>query len=215
MLKHLRLNNQIKAAEVKVIDDAGTQLGVMAVSQALKLAYDRELDLVEVGPEAQPPIAKIMDYGKYMYQKSKQEKKSGVRPKDQETKTVRVGYKTGEHDLRFKAGKIDEFLLEGHGVKVELTLRGREKALAHLGKEKMLNFLKMIVEPFIAQDVPKRSPYGWVMMIRRDKKVPIKTKTPKKSENVPQHEDKKGPVQASEDNSGQKNDEAPAGPESL
>ncbi len=171
MLKRLRVNNQIRTPEVQVIGEKGEQLGVMQILDALKLAREQELDLVEVGPQAQPPITKIMDYGKYMYQKERQEKKSGPKQKEQETKTVRVGFKTGIHDLTFKAKKADEFLNEGHIVKVELTLRGREKGLADMGKQKLRDFLTKIAEPFITQGDPKRSPYGWVMMIQKDKKA--------------------------------------------
>ena len=176
MLKALRVNNQIRTPQVQVIGETGEQLGVMSVLDALKQARTSDLDLVEVGPNTQPPIGKIMDYGKYMYQKVKQEKKSGTRLKEQETKTVRVGFKTGIHDLTFKAKKADEFLDEGHIVKVELTLRGREKGLAEMGKKKLGEFLTRIAGPYITQGDPRRSPYGWVIMIQKDKK----TKAPQK-----------------------------------
>ena len=171
LLKRLRINNFIRVPEVKVIGDDGAQLGVMKTSEALKLALEKELDLVEVGPNVQPPIVKIMDYGKYIYQKERQEKKSGTKQKDQETKTIRVGFKTGAHDLEFKAKKAEEFLGEGHSVKVELTLRGREKALAHMGKEKLMKFLTQLTTPIVTQGEAKRSPYGWVIMIQKDKKA--------------------------------------------
>jgi len=142
----------------------------MSTFDAVRLAKERELDLVEVGPQAMPPITKIMDYGKYMYTKSKEEK---ARPKvkEQLTKAVRVGFKTGVHDLEFKAKKADEFLSEGHIVKVELTLRGREKAFAEKGRESLLLFLKRITVPYIVQREPQRGPYGWVIMLQKDRKV--------------------------------------------
>ncbi len=167
MLKRLRINNQIKAVEVQVIDEVGKQLGTMKTFDALKLAREKELDLAEVGPNVQPPIAKIMDYGKYIYRKERQEKKSGPKQKEQERKTVRVGFKTGTHDLEFKAKQIEGFLNEGHIVKIELTLRGREKALAHLGKERLNTFIKFIKEEFTVQDNLKRSPFGWTVTIKK------------------------------------------------
>lgn len=170
MQKALRVNNQIRVLDVTVIDDKGNQLGIIKTFDALNLAKERGLDLVEVGPNVQPPIAKIMDYGKYMYQKERQEKKAKTKQKEQETKTVRVGFKTGVHDLTFKSEKISEFLREGNVVKVELTLRGREKALSHMGKEKLDAFLKMIAEPYLINEPPKRSPFGWLVMIRKDTK---------------------------------------------
>jgi len=167
MLKRLRINNQIKAVEVQVIDESGKQLGTMKTFDALKLAREKDLDLAEVGPNVQPPIAKIMDYGKYIYRKERQEKKSGPKQKEQERKTVRVGFKTGMHDLEFKAKQIREFLDEGHIVKIELTLRGREKALAHIGKEKLNNFIKLITGEFTVQDNVKRSPFGWTITVKK------------------------------------------------
>ncbi len=167
MLKRLRINNQIKAIEVQVIDENGKQLGPMKTFDALKLAREKDLDLAEVGPNMQPPIAKIMDYGKYIYRKERQEKKSGPKQKEQERKTVRVGFKTGIHDLEFKAKQIGEFLNEGHIVKIELTLRGREKALAQLGKEKLYNFIKFIKEEYAVQEAVKRSPFGWTITIKK------------------------------------------------
>jgi translation initiation factor IF-3 len=190
LLKALRTNNQIRTPQVQVIGEKGEQIGVMQILDALKLAREQDLDLVEVGPQAQPPICKIMDYGKYMYQKAKQEKKSGPKQKEQETKTVRVGFKTGAHDIAFKAKKAMEFLNEGHIVKVELTLRGREKGLAEMGKQKLSAFLLNITEPFVTQGDARRSPYGWVIMIQKDKKA--KPKQP----NVSQHENKESIPQA-------------------
>ncbi len=131
MVKNLRINNQIRALQVQVIDPEGKQLGTLSIQEALSLAREHDLDLVEVGPNVVPPITKIMDYGKYIYQKERQEKKSGGAKKTrQELKTVRVGFKTGAHDAAFKAKKALEFLDEGAIVKLELTLRGREKGLA-------------------------------------------------------------------------------------
>lgn len=175
----------------------------MRTSDALKMSIERGLDLVEVGPNAAPPITKIMDYGKYVYQKERQEKKSGARPREQETKTVRVGYKTGIHDLAFKARKVDEFLGESRLVKVELTLRGREKALAHLGKDKLKTFLGMITFPFTTQDQPKRSPFGWVIMIQPSKQHGKKP------------QDKQVSSEKNQGHRTEKDSEAPPAPEPL
>ncbi len=169
LVKHLQLNNQIRALQVQVIDSEGKQLGVMTIQNALQLARDNDLDLVEVGPNAVPPITKIMDYGKYIYQKERQEKKTGGAKKQRvELKTVRVGFKTGAHDMAFKAKKALEFLEEGNILKLELTLRGREKALAPMGREKLLQFLTNITVPYTIQEQIKRGPYGWVITIKKD-----------------------------------------------
>jgi translation initiation factor IF-3 len=171
LVKHLQLNNQIRALEVQVIDPEGKQLGVMTIQKALQLSRDYDLDLVEVGPNAVPPITKIMDYGKYIYQKERQEKKTGSAKKQRvELKTVRVGFKTGAHDMAFKAKKALEFLNEGHILKLELTLRGREKALAGMGKDKLQQFLTHITVPYSIQEQIKRGPYGWVITIKKEVK---------------------------------------------
>jgi translation initiation factor IF-3 len=162
--QQLNANNRIRAREVQVIDEEGNQLGIMPTQEALRLAREKGLDLVEVSPKLQPPIAKIMDYGKYMYLKDKQEKQA--KQKVQERKTVRVGFKTGAHDMDFKAKQVNEFLNEGHIVKVELTLRGREKALAHMGRQKLEQFLTKL-ENFSVQDSIKRSPFGWTIIVRK------------------------------------------------
>lgn len=165
MKQQLNINNRIRARELQVIDDDGKQLGVMPTQDALNLARERDLDLVEVSPQVQPPIAKIMDYGKYMYRKEREEKKRG-KVKEQERKTVRVGFKTGAHDLEFKAKQVQEFLKDGHIVKVELTLRGREKALAQIGRQKLEQFLTKL-ENFSVQEEVKKSPFGWTIIIQR------------------------------------------------
>lgn len=162
--KQLNANNRIRSSQLQVIDEEGNQLGVMTTIEALRLAKERDLDLVEVSPQMQPPIAKIMDYGKYMYRKERQEKKT--RQKVQERKTVRVGFKTGTHDLDFKAKQITEFLNDGHIVKIELTLRGREKALAHMGRQKLEQFLTKLGQ-FSPQEGIKKSPFGWTIIIKR------------------------------------------------
>ncbi len=165
--KQLRVNNQIRSLELQVIDENGAQLGVLKIADALKMAREKGLDLVEVGPNVQPPIAKIMDYGKYIYRKERQEKKGAKKQKEQERKTIRVGFKTGIHDLDFKAKQAEKFLKEGHIVKIELTLRGREKSLAGMGREKLENFLKLITEEFTVPEDIKKSPFGWIIMIKK------------------------------------------------
>ncbi|MBX4189931.1 translation initiation factor IF-3 [Candidatus Parcubacteria bacterium] len=168
MPKPLRINNQIRVLELQVIDQEGKQLGTLKTAEALALAKEQDLDLVEVGPNVQPPIAKIMDYGKYMYRKERQEKKSGAHKKtEQDRKTLRVGFKTGIHDVEVRVRQADEFLKEGDIVKVELTLRGREKALAEMGRKKLENFLTLLHEPFTVQEPIKRSPFGWIVTIKK------------------------------------------------
>ena len=169
--KRLRINHQIRELQVQVIDDEGKQLGVMPTYEALRLAGDKSLDLVEVGPTAKPPLAKIMDYGKYMYQKGKQERgqKSG-KSTAQEVKTVKISFRTEIHDLGVRAGQADKFLQKGYRVRLELKLRGREKEMANIGRTKLEEFTKLITNPFIVDDPIKRFPGGLGTLIKPDKK---------------------------------------------
>jgi len=127
-----------------VIGETGQQLGVMPTYQALDLARDKGLDLIEVSPKAQPPVAKIMSFGQFQYQQSKQKQRKS---KKVEIKIVRLSLKIGRHDLEVKAKKAKEILDEGDKVRVELILRGRERQRLDLAKE--------IVQNFIAENFPQ------------------------------------------------------------
>lgn len=129
--KTTRLNGQIRAPQLRVIDEDGKQLGIMSSQEALGLAQERDLDLVEISPNANPPVAKIVDWGKYNYQRTKQQQKN--RTKSLEMKQMRFGLKIGEHDLAIKMGKVRKFLDAGHKVKITLFYRGREQAHKEIG----------------------------------------------------------------------------------
>jgi translation initiation factor IF-3 len=202
-----RVNNRIRIPELQVIDESGTQLGVMKTPDALRMAREKDLDLVEVSPNVRPPIAKIMDYGKFQYLKAK-ESKEHKKAKPQETKSVRVGFKTGIHDLDFKAKRADKFLQEGNIVKVELTLRGRERApaFADMGRQKLLEFVKRLETPTVPQGDPRRGPYGWIQLIQRDKRVAQR----QSSENHGKSEEQESTPEASEDHGNGESAEAQA-----
>ena len=123
----------IRATQLRVIDQDGKQLGVMSKRDALQLAEEQELDLVEISPEADPPVAKIIDWGKYNYQRTKQLQKNKRNAKTFEVKQMRFGLKIGEHDLEVKSRKILGFLEAGHKVKITVFYRGRELAHKDLG----------------------------------------------------------------------------------
>lgn len=131
--KYTRLNNDIRAPELRVIDDEGKQLGIMSKREALSLAQERDLDLVEISPDADPPVARIVDWGKFNYQRTKQQQKNRKTAKALEMKQMRFGLKIGEHDLAIKTAKISKFLEAGHKVKVVLFYRGREQAHKEIG----------------------------------------------------------------------------------
>lgn len=123
----------IRANELRVIDQFGSQLGVLSRSEALKMAEEQGLDLVEISPEANPPVVKIIDWGKFNYQKTKQLQKNKKSAKTFEVKQMRLGLKIGDHDLEVKVRKINTFLTSGHKVKITIFYRGREMAHKDLG----------------------------------------------------------------------------------
>ena len=118
---------------MRVIDDDGKQLGILSRQEALDLARERELDLVEISPNANPPVCKIVDWGKYNYQRTKQLQKNRKSAKTLEMKQIRFGLKIGSHDLEIKMNHASKFLEAGHKVKVTLMYRGREQAHKEIG----------------------------------------------------------------------------------
>jgi translation initiation factor IF-3 len=120
------VNNAIRAPQLRVIDADGKQLGILPRQEALRLAEERELDLVEVAPNANPPVVKLLDFGKYQYEKAKREREARKARKDIEVKEIRLRPKTGEHDLQFKIRQARSFLEDGAKVKVRVRFRGRE-----------------------------------------------------------------------------------------
>jgi translation initiation factor IF-3 len=127
------LNGDIRAPQLRVIDEDGKQLGILSRGEALQIAEERELDLVEISPDANPPVAKVTDWGKYNYQRTKQQQKNRKLTKATEMKQMRFGLKIGAHDLDIKMGKVVKFLESGHKVKVTLVYRGREQAHKEIG----------------------------------------------------------------------------------
>lgn len=167
--KRLRLNNQIRVPEVNVIDDTGKQLGIMPVYEALKIADAKGLDLVEIGPTAKPPLAKIINFGKYMYQKEKRSHGSKGKSAANEVKTLRLGFRIEMHDIMVRAAQADKFLKKGHRVRLQITVRGKEREMAHLGREKLEKSLTILSEPFTKESEIKRYPGGFEILIRPEK----------------------------------------------
>lgn len=128
-----RINEAIRARELRVIGTSGEQLGIMSRTDALKAAEEAGVDLVEISPNADPPVAKIVDWGKFQYQKMKEQQKNRRSNKASELKQMRFGLKIGANDLEIKLRKIRSFLAEGHKVKILVFFRGREMAHRELG----------------------------------------------------------------------------------
>jgi len=129
------------------------------------MAQEKGLDLIEIAPQAKPPVCRIMNFGKYQYQKSKQEKEQKTKQKKIEIKGIRISFRAGKHDLEVKAKQTEKFLAQGHKVRIEMIMRGREKALFEMAKEKLNQFKEMIpFEVKIEQEI-KRQPRGLSMTI--------------------------------------------------
>ncbi len=131
--KPVRINNAIRANELRVIDPDGNQIGILSRSEALLEAARHDLDLVEISPSANPPVVRIVDWGKYNYQKTKEQQRNRRNAKISEIKQMRLGLKISSHDLDIKLRKIRSFLQDGHKVKIMVFFRGREMAHTELG----------------------------------------------------------------------------------
>lgn len=129
------MNFRIRAKEVRAIDENGNQLGVITIQEAMKRAEDAGLDLVEVAPQAVPPVCRIMDYSRYKYEQEKKEKEAHKKQKVIHLKEIRFGPKIGEHDYQFKLRYLQDFLKRGDKVKVTMMFRGREMAHVDLGRK--------------------------------------------------------------------------------
>jgi translation initiation factor IF-3 len=188
----------IQAREIRVIDDEKKQLGVMPTHQAVSLARERGLDLVEIAPQAQPPVCRIMDYGKFLYEEHKREHEAKKHQKQIQIKEIKFRPKISIHDYDFKTKHIRRFLDEGNKVKITIMLRGREKQKPELGQQvldRVLNDMKDIA----AQDGEARK-QDWavsallvpVKLGGRDAKVKNTQGSPKE---VQGHGEEKSPAQ--------------------
>ncbi|MEI6581009.1 MAG: translation initiation factor IF-3 [bacterium] len=163
-----RINNQIRANELRVIDSENQNLGVLSIKDALKLAESKGLDLIEISPNSNPPIAKIMDFGKYQYEASKKLKKAKAGAKPTETKSIQIKIGTGDHDLELKAKTASKWLKEGHRIKIELFLAGRAKYMDDkFLRERLDRVLHLITENYKVSDSYKRGPKGLFITIEK------------------------------------------------
>lgn len=170
-----RINNQIRAKEVRVISNDGENLGVLSLKEALEKANSLGLDLIEITPNANPPIAKIADYGKYKYEQNKKQKKAKAGAKTTETKSIQIKIGTGDNDLALKAKKASEWLKEGHRIKVELFLSGRSKYMNETFlRERLDRVLHLITENFKISEDYKKGPKGPTITIEKDKVSTLK-----------------------------------------
>jgi len=164
LIKKPLVNNRIRAQKVRLIDDAGNQVGIISLQEALQIARERNLDLIQVTERVDPPVCKIMDYGKYLYRLQKKEK--GVR-KSTEVKGIRLRFNISPHDLETRVSQAEKFLKKGNKVKVEMILRRREKRLSQFAKEKLKTFIASLGEKtqIKIEGEIKRKTNGFILII--------------------------------------------------
>jgi translation initiation factor IF-3 len=167
-IPRVRINNYIKAPELRVITEDGGNLGVITLSKALEEARARNLDLIEISPNAVPPVAKIMDYGKFQYDEKKKQKVAKSRTQTSDLKNIQVKIGTGDHDLELKAKKASEWLNEGHRVKIDLYLIGRSKYMdMNFLMERMDRIFKLITTEYKVVSPPTKGLKGLTATIEK------------------------------------------------
>jgi len=163
-----RINNQIRAKELRVIGANGENLGIIGLNTALAKAKETEMDLIEISPKANPPVAKIADYGKFLYDQKKKQKDAKAKAHNVEVKSVQIKTGTDENDLNIKAKRVSDWLIEGHRVKVELFLPGRTKYMDKEFLESRLNrILKLVTVDYRVAEPAKKNPKGLVTIIEK------------------------------------------------
>ncbi len=176
-----RINGEINAPEVRLVDENGEQLGVVATRDALKMAEERDVDLVEIAPLAKPPVCKLMDYGKFKYREQKKAHEARLKQKQIQVKEIKFRPGTDEGDYKIKLRNLIRFLEEGDKTKVTLRFRGREMAHQEFGV-RLLERVKADLEPYgVVEQFPKLEGRQMIMVLG-PKKTPVKKKVAEKAE---------------------------------
>ncbi|MFN4244755.1 MAG: translation initiation factor IF-3 [Brevinematia bacterium] len=153
-IKSVRVNEKIRVPEVRLIDSDGKQIGIVPTAEAIRIAYDKGLDLVEVSPDANPPVCRIMDFGKYKYQLEKKEKESRKKQKEIEVKEFKIGFNISDHDYSYRKDHMIEILKEGNKVKVTVVFKGRQIAF----KDKGYDLIERIKNDLMDYGVMEKEP---------------------------------------------------------
>jgi translation initiation factor IF-3 len=169
--KQTRINGEITAPEVRLVGVEGEQLGIVKVYEALRQAEDADLDLVEIAPTAQPPVCKIMDYGKFKYQESKKQHEAKLKQKQVQIKEIKFRPGTDEGDYQIKLRNLIKFLEEGDKTKITLRFRGREMAHQEIGMNQLRRVAADLAELAVVEQFPKMEGRQLVMMLAPKKKV--------------------------------------------
>jgi len=164
-----RVNEEIRnTPEVRTINDEGEMLGVLPIDEALRLAQEKQLDLVEVAPDGQPPVCRIMDYGKYLYEKRKKTKKSKTHVSTM--KEIKLRPKIGQHDFDFKSKHVERFLADGDKVKATIMFRGREMDFTDRGRDLLMRLADVHKETATIERMPKLEGRNMIMILAPNKK---------------------------------------------
>lgn len=161
----MRINEAIRAREVRLISSEGEQLGIMPFREALRIAYEQGMDLVEVAPQAKPPVCRIMDYGKFKYEQSKRDREAKKKQKLTNIKEIKMRPTIEEHDFAVKARNTTRFLKEGDKVKVTMMFRGREIAHADLARQTLEKLVQMVGDFSTVERAPKIEGRNMVMIL--------------------------------------------------
>jgi len=153
--RELRVNHEIRVREVRVVGADGEQLGIMPTQEALRLAEQLELDLVEIAPQSRPPVCKLMDYGRYKYEQSKRERENRKKAKSVVVKELRMSPKTDRHDYEVKLRSAERFLRDGDRVKVTVRFRGREIVHSNLARDRLLGIAQELAELCVVDQPPQ------------------------------------------------------------
>jgi translation initiation factor IF-3 len=180
--KEFRVNEEIRAREIRVVDPEGKQLGIMSAREALRLAEELQLDLVEVAPQARPPVCRLMDFGRYKYEQSKREREARKRQRTVELKEIKFRPRIEEHDFRVKLRNATRFLNDGDKVKVTIIFRGREIVHTQLGEQLMNRLASELAELATVERAPRLEGKQMVMIL-----------APKKSERSAAHAENENP----------------------
>lgn len=165
-----RINHQIKASEVRLIGPSGAHVGIVPLSEALALAHENELDLVEISPTAEPPVTRVMDYGKFLYQQQKRERESRKAQKLIEVKEIQLRPKTTDHHKSFKVRDARRWLEEGKKVKVRIRFRGREVTYPEIAIEQLQGIAEELSDVSVVEHQPNREGRSMLMVLAPAKK---------------------------------------------
>ena len=200
--REIRVNERIRAREVRLIDEKGAQLGVMSTQEALRVARESGFDLIEVSPSAQPPVCRIMDYGKHKYELAKRERETRKKSKSSEVRLLRMKPQISVHDLDVKVRKLRELLGEGNKVRISLRFRGREMSRPDMGVKLLDRIAQALSDVAVVEGAPRREGRMMNMMLAAKpgvKPPKAKDKAKEKAEKATPNAKDQGEKQAREE----------------